>query len=39
MALEVSDRGYVFELGSIVATASAKELLLDERLTAAYLGG
>jgi branched-chain amino acid transport system ATP-binding protein len=39
MALEVSNRGYVFELGRIVATAPAQELLLDERLTAAYLGG
>jgi branched-chain amino acid transport system ATP-binding protein len=39
LALEVSDRGYVFELGRIVASAPAAELLSDDRLTAAYLGG
>jgi branched-chain amino acid transport system ATP-binding protein len=39
MALEVSHRGYVFELGKVIATASAADLLQDERLRAAYLGG
>ncbi len=39
MALEVSHRGYVFELGRIVASATAADLLADERVSSAYLGG
>lgn len=39
LALEVSHRGYVFELGRIVASAPSADLLADERVSAAYLGG
>jgi branched-chain amino acid transport system ATP-binding protein len=39
LALEVSHRGYVFELGRIVASATAADLLIDERVSSAYLGG
>jgi branched-chain amino acid transport system ATP-binding protein len=39
LALEVSHRGYVFELGKIVASASSAELMADDKLSAAYLGG
>jgi branched-chain amino acid transport system ATP-binding protein len=39
LALEVSHRGYVFELGRIVASAPASELMADDRVSAAYLGG
>jgi branched-chain amino acid transport system ATP-binding protein len=39
LALEVSHRGYVFELGRIVASAPASELMADGRVSAAYLGG
>jgi branched-chain amino acid transport system ATP-binding protein len=38
LALEVSRRGYVFELGRVVASASASDLMADERVSSAYLG-
>ena len=39
MALSVADRGYVLETGKIVKAAPARELLRDESVKAAYLGG
>ena len=37
-ALAIADRGYVIETGRIAASGSAKELLADDRVQAAYLG-
>jgi len=37
-ALSVADRGYVLETGSIALEGSAKELLENEEVRAAYLG-
>ncbi|MCF8093947.1 MAG: ABC transporter ATP-binding protein [Desulfobacteraceae bacterium] len=37
-ALEVADRGYVFETGSVVLQGSADELLADKDVKRAYLG-
>jgi branched-chain amino acid transport system ATP-binding protein len=39
MALQYADRGYVLELGDIVASGTPDKLLADEKLTEAYLGG
>lgn len=39
MALSIADRGYVLETGSIVTTGNCADLLNDERLKIAYLGG
>lgn len=39
MALRVAHRGYVLETGRIVATSSAEELLKDDAVRRAYLGG
>ncbi|MFI3313126.1 MAG: ABC transporter ATP-binding protein [Eubacteriales bacterium] len=39
MALSVADRGYVLETGRIVLTGPGKQLLTDESVKAAYLGG
>ncbi len=39
MALSVADRGYVLETGKIVATGTGEELLRDEAVKKAYLGG
>jgi len=39
MALSVANRGYVLETGRIVASATAAELLNDEAVRRAYLGG
>lgn len=39
MALSVADRGYVLETGKIVATGTGSELLNDEAVKKAYLGG
>jgi branched-chain amino acid transport system ATP-binding protein len=39
MALSIANRGYVLETGRIVASASAKDLLADEAVRRAYLGG
>ncbi len=39
MALSVADRGYVLETGKIVKSAPAADLLHDDAVRAAYLGG
>jgi branched-chain amino acid transport system ATP-binding protein len=39
MALQYADRGYVLELGIIVASGTPADLLADEKLAKAYLGG
>lgn len=39
MALSVADRGYVLETGKIVATGTGKDLMNDESVKKAYLGG
>ena len=39
MALSVADRAYVLETGTISMSGSARELLTDERVQKAYLGG
>ena len=38
MALELADRAYVLETGSIVATGTGAELLADDTIKEAYLG-
>ena len=38
-ALETADRGYVLETGEIALSGPAKELLVDPRVAATYLGG
>ena len=38
-ALSIADRAYVLEIGRIVKTGSGKELLNDEDIRKAYLGG
>jgi branched-chain amino acid transport system ATP-binding protein len=38
LALEVSSRGYVMETGSITLSGPARELLVDPKVRAAYLG-
>ena len=39
MALSIAHRGYVLETGNIVTTAPAADLLKDEAVKKAYLGG
>ena len=39
MALSVADRGYVLETGRVTLTGPGKELLADEAVKKAYLGG
>ncbi len=39
LALEHSDRAYVLENGSVVSEGSSKEMLHDESIIQAYLGG
>lgn len=39
MALQVADRAYVLESGSIVLTGTGKELASSEQIKKAYLGG
>ena len=39
MALSVADRAYVLETGKIAMSGSAKDLLEDDRVQKAYLGG
>lgn len=39
MALSIANRGYVLETGRIVTSASASELLVDDAVRKAYLGG
>jgi len=38
-ALEVADRGYVLETGKIIAEGTGKELLQNQKVKEAYLGG
>ena len=38
-ALRLADRAYVLEVGQVVKSASAADLLEDESVRAAYLGG
>jgi branched-chain amino acid transport system ATP-binding protein len=38
LALQIADRGYVLDAGSITLTGAASELIADERLRKAYLG-
>ncbi|MBP1758047.1 MAG: Branched-chain amino acid transport ATP-binding protein LivF [Firmicutes bacterium] len=39
MALSIANRGYVLETGKIIASAPASQLLEDETVKKAYLGG
>ena len=39
MALSIADRGYVLENGRITLSGTAQELLNDERVKKAYIGG
>jgi branched-chain amino acid transport system ATP-binding protein len=39
MALELAHRAYILELGNIVLEGDCKDLLTDERVRKAYLGG
>ncbi len=39
LSLEIADRGYVLETGKIVMSKNAQELLKDDSIKAAYLGG
>lgn len=39
MALRISNRGYALTTGSVVLSGPSAELLADERIKAAYLGG
>jgi branched-chain amino acid transport system ATP-binding protein len=39
MALNVADRGYVLQQGQIVLTDTAKNLLTNDLVRSAYLGG
>ncbi|WP_193198868.1 ABC transporter ATP-binding protein [Nostoc sp. MG11] len=38
LALQIADRGYVLDAGSITLTGAASELMSDERVRKAYLG-
>jgi branched-chain amino acid transport system ATP-binding protein len=38
-ALEISDRGYVLEVGNVILSGGSKELRSDARVVQAYLGG
>ena len=38
-ALEISDRGYVLEVGSVILSGNSAELRSDPRIVQAYLGG
>lgn len=38
-ALSIADRGYVLEIGKMVKTGTGKELLEDDSIRKAYLGG
>ena len=38
-ALSIADRGYVLETGKIVKTGKAADLLNDDSIKKAYLGG
>ena len=39
MALSIADRGYVLQTGSIVLSDTASNLLCNEMMQEAYLGG
>ena len=39
MALSIAHRGYVLETGNIVTTGTGKELLTNDSVRKAYLGG
>lgn len=39
MALSISSRAYAMSTGSVVLTGASKELMNDDRIKAAYLGG
>jgi len=39
MALSISNRAYALSTGNIVIQGNSKELLNDDRIKAAYLGG
>jgi len=39
MALSVSDRAYAMSTGSVVLSGNSKDLIKDDRIKAAYLGG
>ena len=39
MALSISNRAYALSTGSVVLQGPSKELLTDDRIKAAYLGG
>ena len=39
MALSVADRGYVLETGRVTLTGPGRQLLADEAVKKAYLGG
>lgn len=39
MALSIADRGYVLEVGNIVLTGTGKDLLTNDAVKSAYLGG
>ena len=39
VALSIADRAYVLETGNISMSGDAKELLADDRVRRAYLGG
>jgi branched-chain amino acid transport system ATP-binding protein len=39
MALSISNRAYAMSTGSVVLSGDSKELMGDERIKAAYLGG
>lgn len=39
MALSIAHRGYVLETGRVVTTGTGSELLADESVKKAYLGG
>jgi branched-chain amino acid transport system ATP-binding protein len=39
MALSIADRGYVLEVGRTTKTGSGKDLLHDDDVRKAYLGG
>ncbi len=38
-ALQVADRGYVLETGKVVLADTGANLLANDRIRAAYLGG
>jgi branched-chain amino acid transport system ATP-binding protein len=39
LALQMADRGYVMETGRIVLAGAARELMANDHVRRAYLGG